>query len=332
MRFLRRVLNMLVVLLFVSLMMFVLVRVLPGDPVGAALGDGATAEQIEKFRVQMGMDRPIHVQYVAYLRGLLDGHFGVSLMEPRDVGTIVWERLPATLELVICSLALAILIGVPLGILAATHRNGPVDQASRLWSLTGVSFPNFWAALMLQLLLGASLALLPITGRLTGPPPTHITGLYLVDSLLTGNGQAFWDAFVHLVAPTIVLAVGPLAQITSMIRSSMLDELGKPYVGYSSAVGMPRFLIDYKYALRNAFSSTLTLIGFLFPLMIGGAFVVEKVFAWPGIARFGADAILANDYNAIVGVTLVICLFVVIVNFVTEELYVALDPRIRLER
>lgn len=332
MRFLRRVANMLLVVLFVSLLMFILVRVLPGDPVGAALGDGATTEQVEKFRIQMGIDKPLHVQYVAYLRGLLGGHFGVSLMEPRDVGTIVMERLPATLELVLCSLVLAIVVGVPLGILAATHRNGAIDQASRLWSLAGVSFPSFWAALMLQLVLGASLSLLPITGRLTGPPPQAITGLYLVDALLTGNFTAFGDAFHHLIAPTVVLAVGPLAQIASMVRSSMLDELAKPYVGYSQAVGMPRFLVNYKYALRNAFSSTLTLIGFLFPLMIGGAFVVEKVFAWPGLARFGADAILANDYNAIVGVTLVICLFVVVVNFVTEELYVALDPRIRLER
>jgi peptide/nickel transport system permease protein len=332
MRFLRRLLNMLIVVLFVSLMMFVLVRVLPGDPVGAALGEGATTEQVEKFRVQMGMDKPLPVQYAVYLRGLFDGHFGVSLIETRDVGDIVWERLPATLELVLCSLFLAIVLGVPLGILAATHRNGPVDQLSRLWSLTGVSFPQFWAALMLQLLLGAALALLPITGRLSGPPPAHITGLYLLDALLTGNGQAFGDALRHLISPTLVMAVGPLAQITSMVRSAMLDELGKPYVSYSQAVGMPRFLINYKYALRNAFSSTLTLIGFLFPLMIGGAFIVEKVFAWPGIARFGADSILANDYNAIVGVTLVVCLFVVAVNFITDELYVALDPRIRLER
>jgi peptide/nickel transport system permease protein len=332
MRFLRRVLNMLIVILFVSILMFVLVRVLPGDPVGAALGEGATKEQIDKFRVQMGMDRPLLVQYVTYLKGLFDGHFGVSLIETRDVGDIVWERLPATLELVLCSLLLAILFGVPLGILSATHRNGAIDQISRLCSLTGVAFPGFWLALMLQLLLGAALSLLPITGRLSGPPPTHLTGLFLVDSLLTGNLSAFGDALRHLIAPTVVLAVGPLAQITSMVRSTMLDELSKPYVSFSQAVGMPRFLINYKYALRNAFSSTLTLIGFLFPLMIGGAFVVEKVFAWPGIARFGADSILANDYNGIVGVTLVVCLFVVVVNFITDELYAALDPRIRLER
>jgi len=322
---------MLIVILFVSIFMFVLVRVLPGDPVGAALGEGATKEQIDKFRTQMGMDKPLEVQYAVYLRGLFDGHFGPSLIEPRDVGDIVWERLPATLELVLCSLMLAIVLGVPLGIVAATHRNGPIDQLSRLWSLTGVSFPPFWAALMLQLLLGAALALVPITGRMSGPPPEHFTGLYLVDALLTGNLSAFGDALHHLIAPTLVMAVGPLAQITSMVRSTMLDELAKPYVSYNRAVGMPSFLINYKYALRNAFSSTLTLIGFLFPIMIGGAFIVEKVFAWPGIARFGADSILANDYNAIVGVTLVVCLFVVVVNFVTEELYSALDPRIRLE-
>src|SRR5260370_19185109 len=314
MRFLRRVLNMLVVLLFVSLLMFVLVRVLPGDPVGAALGDGATKEEVEKLRAQMGMDKPLQVQYLVYLRGLLDGNFGVSLVEPRDVGDIVWERLPATLELVLCSLILAIIVGVPLGILAATHRNGPVDQVSRLSSLAGVSFPGFWAALMLQLLLGASLALLPITGRIAGPPPQDVTGLYLVDALLTGNFAAFADAGRHLLSPTIVRASGPLAQITSMVRSSMLDELGKPYVAFSQAVGMPSFLINYKYALRNAFSSTLTLIGFLFPLMIGGAFVVEKVFPWPGIARFGADSILATHYNAAVAVPLAIFLFAVAVT------------------
>jgi peptide/nickel transport system permease protein len=332
MRFLRRVMNTVIVLLFVSLLMFLLVRVLPGDPVAAAMGEGVTTEQANRFRAEMGLDKPLYLQYASYLRQLASGQFGRSLIESRDVGAILSERLPATLELVICSLVLAVVLGVPLGILSATHRNGLLDQASRLASLTGVSFPGFWAALMLQLLFGAALALLPITGRITGPSPTHITGLYLVDSLLTGNRGAFDDSLHHLVAPTIVLALGPLAQVTSMIRSSMLDELARPYVSFSRAIGMPRFLINYKYVLRNAFSSTLTLIGFLFPLMIGSAFIVEKVFAWPGIARFGADAILANDYNGIVGVTLVVCLFVVAVNFVTEELYVMLDPRIRLQR
>lgn len=332
MRFLRRLLNTVIVVLFVSLLMFLLVRVLPGDPVAAALGDGVTKEQANQFRMQMGLDKPLYVQYADYLDQLAHGEFGRSLIESRDVGDIVAERLPATLELVIASLLFSVIVGVPLGILSATHRNGLLDQLSRLGSLTGVSFPGFWAALMLQLLLGAALALLPITGRLSGPPPEHITGLYLVDSLLTGNASAFWDAFRHLLAPMFVLALGPLAQVTSMIRSSMLDELSRPYVSFSHAIGMPNFLINYKYALRNAFSATLTLIGFLFPLMIGSAFVVEKVFAWPGIARFGADAILANDYNAIVGVTLVVCLFVVAVNFVTDELYVMLDPRIRLQR
>lgn len=324
---------MLAVLFCVSVVMFALVRLLPGDPVAASLGnEGATPEQVEQLRRQLGLDQPLPIQYLVYIGNLLTGDFGMSLIERRDVGEIILERLPATLELVIWALGAAVLLGVPLGVLAATHRNGFVDQTSRVATLTGVSFPDFWVALMLQLALGAMLSLVPITGRIDGPPPSPITGMMTFDALLTGNWTAFRDAFSHVVTPVIVLASGPLAQITRMTRSTMLDELGKSYVAFARATGMPPLLIHYKYALRNAFSATLTLIGFLIPLMLSGAFIVEKVFAWPGIARFGIDSIMANDYNAMVGVTLVICLFVVVINFVTEELYAVLDPRIRMER
>lgn len=332
MRFLKRLSHMLLVLVGVSILMFTLVRVIPGDPVAAALGDGVSKEEIQRVRQQMGLDRSIPVQYVQYIGGILSGHFGMSLTEPKDVGEIIAERLPATLELITVAMLIAIAFGVPFGVVSAVNRNGATDHVSRIVSLVGVSFPQFWVALMLQLWLGAWLLLLPVTGRSGLPPADPITGFLLLDSLLRLDLPAFGDALRHILVPALVLALGPLANVTRLVRASMIDDLGKPYIALNRAVGMPSFLINYKYALRNASLSALTVIGFLFPLMLGSAFVVEKVFVWPGIARFGADAIIANDFNAVVGVALVVCVFVVVINFLVDELYGWVDPRIRLER
>lgn len=330
MNFLMRLLQMLIVLMGVSIFMFVLVRVLPGDPVAAALGERASAAQIEQMRQQMGLDQPLPVQYIDFISGIFNGQMGVSLVERRDVAAVIADRLPATLELITVSLLIAIVLGVPLGVISAVRKDSTFDNFSRLIALAGVSFPQFWVGIMAQLVLGSFLALLPITGRISGAPPMSITGFYLVDSLLSLNFAAFGDSFRHILAPALVLAVGPLANIARLIRANMIDELSKSYPALGQALGMHPFIINYKYVLRNAFSSTLTVIGFLIPILIGSAFVVEKVFSWPGIARFGADAIIASDFNGVVGVTLVVCAFVVVINFLVEILYPVLDPRIRL--
>lgn len=323
---------MLLVVVGVSIMMFILVRVVPGDPIGRVLGPMAKKEDIEKMRRQMGLDRPIPIQYANYVRGVSKGKLGMSLVEHRDVSEIVREKLPATLELVLFSICMAILIAIPLGVASALHRNRFLDHLNRLLALFGVSFPQFWSGLMFQLIFGFFLSLLPMSGRIGGNPPDHITGFFLVDSLLTLNFSAFFDSLIHLFSPAVILGLGALANVTRLIRANMIDELSKDYIAVSRATGMPGFIISYKYMLRNAFSSSLTMIGFLIPLMLGTAFVVEKVFAWPGIARFGADAIISNDFNGVVGVTLVICLAFVIVNFIIDILYGILDPRIRLTR
>lgn len=329
---LSRFVQMIIVLLGVSVLIFVLTRVLPGDPVAAALGDRATAEQMEQLRAELGLDLPLVQQYGRFVGGLFSGDMGMSLVERRDVSQVIVERLPATLELIFAALFIAVVVGVPLGVLAAVYRNGIIDQVSRVVALFGVSFPQFWVGIMLQLLLGLALALLPITGRSSVPMPEAITGFLTIDSLLAFNFQAFGNAISHLISPALVLAAGPLATIMRMVRANMIDEFEKPYPELARAIGMHPFIINFKYVLRNAFTPTLTLIGFLIPIMIGSSFVVEKVFAWPGLARFGADAIMGNDFNGVIGITLVICLFVVILNLIVDLLYPIIDPRIRLGR
>jgi peptide/nickel transport system permease protein len=332
MYFLRRFLYMVLVLVGVSMLIFILVRVIPGDPIAMALGPMADKKAVEELRHQMGLDRPIPIQYLVYVKGIMKGKFGMSLVEYRDVSEIIWEKLPATLELILLSMALAVFLAIPLGVISALHRNRFIDHLNRVLALFGVSFPQFWTGLMLQLLLGFVLGLLPITGRISGTPPVSITKFYLIDSLLTLNFSAFWDSLLHIASPALVLCWGPLATITRLIRANMIDETQKDYINVSRATGMSKSVISYKYMLRNAFSSAMTMIGYLIPLMLGTAFVVEKVFAWPGIARFGADAIVTKDFNGVVGVTLVVCVAFVVLNFIVDELYGVLDPRVKLKR
>jgi len=323
---------MLLVILGVSVLMFVLVRVIPGDPIAKALGPGADAASIKKMRDQMGLDLPIYVQYFRYIEGVTRGELGMSLVEYRDTAEIIQDKLPATLELILTSMALAVVLGIPLGVMSALKRNSFTDHFNTLVSLFGVSFPQFWTGIMLQLLFGYILGFLPITGRISGTPPTAITRFFLVDSLLTLNFSAWWDTVLHLAAPAFVLSLAPLANITRLIRANMIDEMSKDYINVSKATGMPPAIISFKYMLRNAFSPAMTMIGFMIPLQMGTAFVVEQVFAWPGIARFGAEAITTNDFNGAVGVTLVISVAVVVMNFIVDELYGVLDPRIKLRR
>lgn len=321
------------VLVGLSILMFLLVRVMPGDPVRMVLGPQATQEDVDKLSHQMGLNRPIFIQYLKYVENIcLNGKLGISMIERRDVTEIISDKLPATIELILVAIVIAIVIAVPLGVVAATHRNGVLDYVGRLLALSGVSLPQFWVCLLVQLTFGYFLDLLPLTGRISNLPPTHITGLYLIDSLITLNYSAFADSFLHILSPAFVLALSPLANVTRLVRASMIDELHKDYAQISLARGMSDTIVYYKYVLRNAFSSSLTMIGFLIPLTIGSAFVVETVFAWPGIARFGADSIINSDFNGVVGVALIIGVAFVLINIVIDALYAVLDPRIRLVR
>lgn len=324
----RRILHIIPVMVGLSILIFAVSRVIPGDPVRLALGPEATTEQVEQLRHQMGLDRPLHVQYLNYVGGLLRGDFGYSLRTHRNVTKDLKDFFPATLELTTVAMALSIAVGVPLGIISAVRKDSIGDHSSRIIALAGVALPRFWLAILLQLAFAYHLGLLPTIGR--GPaPPVQITGLYLLDSLLALDFRAFTVSAKHIAMPALALSVGTLAQIMRLIRASMIDEMRRDYALAARSYGLPANLIIYKYLLKNAFTATLTIIGLSYGFLLGNAFLVEYVFAWPGLAFYGVDALLFKDFNGVIAVTLVVGMAYAVVNLLVDILYGYIDPRVR---
>ncbi|MDR7463258.1 MAG: ABC transporter permease [Armatimonadota bacterium] len=327
---LRRLLHIIPALVGLSILIFVLSRVIPGDPARLALGPDATAEQVEQLRREMGLDRPLVAQYVRYVGGLFRGDFGFSLRTRRNVAQDIREFLPPTVELTTVAMIIAVGVGMPLGVLAAVHKDRTADHISRLLALGGVALPRFWVAILLQLLFAYYLGILPTIGR--GPaPPVRITGLFLVDSLLALNLPAFLAALKHLILPAVALSLGSLAQIARLVRANMIEEMRRDYALAARSYGLPERVIIFKYVLKNAFSSALTVIGLSYGFLLGNAFLVETVFAWPGLAFYGVDSLLFKDLNAVVGVTIVVGVAFALVNLLVDVAYGYLDPRIRYE-
>jgi peptide/nickel transport system permease protein len=314
-----------------SILMFALTRLVPGDPVRVALGEYATEEEVQQLRAEMGLDEPLYVQYIDWLTGIFQLDWGTSLQTRQNVYTEISATFPATLELVLVAVLFAVLLAVPFGVIAATNKDQWPDHLSRVSALVGVSMPRFWLGIVLQVLVVVWLGLFPLTGRISGAPPPDVTGLYLVDSLIAGQMGTFIDALKHIFLPAITLSVGTLAQVMRLVRSDMIDESRKEYILAARAYGLPTNLITYKYMLKNAFSSSLTIIGLAIGVLLGGAFVVEIVFAWPGMARFGVRSIQFQDYNAVMGVVMVVGVVYLIANFLVDVLYAYLDPRLRME-
>jgi len=329
----RRAIHSVPVIFGLSVLIFLISRVIPGDPVRLALGPEATQQQVAALRAEMGLDQPLPMQYVDWLVGVVQGDWGMSLRTNNNVFSDIVARLPATLELTVVTLFCAVLLAIPFGVVAGTNKDRWQDHLSRITALFGVSMPRFWVAIVLQIVFVVSLGLLPLSGRLSDgvAPPPAVTRLYLVDSLIAGQFGTFLDAATHLVLPTVALGLATLAQVMRLIRSDMIDEQRKDYVLAARAYGLPNTLIEYKYMLQNAFTSSLTVVGLAFGFLLGNAFLVEIVFAWPGMARYGVQAILYQDFNAIVGVTIVVGIGFVTANFVVDLLYGYLDPRVRLE-
>lgn len=329
----RRALQGIPVLFGLSLLIFFISRVIPGDPVRLALGPDATDEQAEALRQEMGLDEPLYVQYIEWLTGVFQGEWGLSLRTGNNVYHDIIIRLPATFELVFVALIFAIVLGVPFGVIAGTNKDGWQDHVSRLAALVGVSMPRFWIGILLQIIVVIGFGMFHLTGRASeGMRPDTITGMYLIDSLLLREWAIFLDVAGHIVLPAFALGLATLAQIMRLIRSDMIEQSRKDYVLAARASGLPQNLIHYKYMLRNAFTSSLTIIGLSFGFLLGNAFLIETVFAWPGMARYGVQAILFQDFNAIVGVVIVVGFAYVLANFTVDILYGYLDPRVRLRQ
>jgi peptide/nickel transport system permease protein len=327
----RRLLLLLPVIFGVSLLTFVLSHVVPGDPARMLAGTHAGEAQVQSIRHSYGLDRPLPAQYWAYLSNLVHGNFGTALHTQRGVGDDLRSFLPATLELGLAAMLFAVLIGVPLGTLAAVGRNRLPDHLTRLVALCGVSLPIFWVALVGQLVLYYNLGLFPSGGRLdpTLSPPRGITGFYSIDSLLAGRPDLFVNAIWHLVLPALVLSLGPLAVVMRITRSGVLEALAKQYVRTARAKGVRRWNVVVRHALRNALLPTVTVVGLQFGYLLGGAVLVEYIFSWPGVGLYTAQSITASDYPAIMGVTIVIALLYVVLNLLVDICYALLDPRIR---
>ena len=320
------------VLFGVSVLIFVLARVMPGDPARLALGPSASAEQVASLRTEMGLDQPIVAQYATFMANAAHGDLGISLYTNQPVASDLAGTFPATLELVLAAGALMAVLGVAMGIASAHWKDAWPDNAARLFSLLAVAMPNFVWALLLMLLLGYWLDLLPIAGRLDDAltPPPAITGLLTVDALLAGRLGLLGDALHHLILPAFALSLPGIAQISRLTRTNLVDSYVRPYVEFARAYGFPESGIAFRWALRPAMIPTVTVFGMHLVAMLGSAFLIETVFVWPGMARYGVQAILHKDLNAIVAVVLVVSTCFIAFNMIVDAAVALIDPRIRI--
>ncbi|MDT6939139.1 ABC transporter permease subunit [Brucella pseudogrignonensis] len=315
----------------ITIVAFAFVRVLPGDPVLLMAGErGVSPERHAQLLAQLGFDRPLWEQYLHYVGNLLHGDFGQSLVTKKPVIDEFFALFPATVELAFCAIILAILVGIPAGVIAAVKRGSWFDQGLMGISLVGYSMPIFWWALLLIILFSGVLQLTPVSGRISllyyFPP---VTGFMLIDSLLSGQKGAFASAVSHLILPTIVLATIPLAVIARQTRSAMLEVLGEDYVRTARAKGLPLRRVIGLHALRNAMIPVITTIGLQVGVLMAGAILTETIFSWPGIGKWMLDSISRRDYPVVQSGLLIIAFIIMIVNLVVDLLYGLINPRIR---
>jgi len=342
----RRILSVLPTLIGVTFVIFMFQRLIPGDPAIAMLGEHATDESIERIREQFGLNRPVFLDRDALAEGDLGGFFDsqyinyMGRLSRLDLGDSIHRRIPvletlklrfpATIELSLLSMIIAVMIGIPVGIISASRRNSLIDSVSMVGSLVGVSMPIFWLGIMEIMLFAVILQWLPAGARLsTGIEIESITNLYLIDSLITGNMEGFRDALSHIIMPAFALATIPMGIIARMTRSSMLDVLQEDYIRTARAKGLGGRLVLFRHALKNAALPVVTIIGLQAGTLLAGAVLTETIFSWPGIGRWVYDAILGRDYPIVQGGTLLIALVFVGVNLFVDILYALLDPRIR---
>jgi len=325
---LQRLVQILPVLIGISLIVFLMLRLIPGDPVKIMLGERASPAEVEHLRVELGLDRSLPVQYLGYVGQLVQGDLGRSILRNNQVSEDLSRTFPATIELACAAMAIAVVLGVGLGSLAAVKRNSWWDTLCGALSLLGVSIPIFWLGLVLLLIFPAGLGWFAFSGRtdLSFPHPTR---LYLIDSLLSGSWANFVDVCRHLVLPAITLSTVPTAMIARMTRSALIDVLSQDYIRLARAKGLPWLSIWWRHAVPNAMIPVVTVIGLQFGYLLGGAVLTESVFEWPGLGRLVVEAVRTRDYPVVQGGILLISVTFCLVNVIVDLLYAWLDPRVK---
>ena len=328
----RRVFWSLLVLFGLSIVIFVIARVMPGDPARMAMGPRASQEQVADLKAKMGLDKPLLDQYAHFIAGLSRGDLGLSFLTKRPVNDDIAETFAATLELVLATIVIAFVFGVPMGVVASANKDGAIDNLVRFFAILGAVTPSFLLALLLQVLAGYVLHVLPTTGRISPDTPVaaDITGLLTLDTLLKGNLGGFLDALRHLLLPSLALSAATVGQIARITRSSMIDVAKQDYIEAARAFGVPNRVRLFKYMLRPALVPPMTILGLDFASLLGNAFVVELVFAWPGMASYGVRSILQKDLNAVMGVVMISGVFFVVANLAIDVLVGFVDPRVRI--
>jgi peptide/nickel transport system permease protein len=332
---LRRFLLAIVVIVGAVVVTFFIVRLLPADPAKTYAGERARSAQIEAVRKEFGLDQPLSTQFVRYLQDIAAGDFGSSFRTKKPVVDDLRRYLPATLELASLAFTLAILVGVPLGVAAAAASRRSVDRSVRFVAISGAAVPSFWLALVAQLVLAGMLGLLPLSGRVGDVASLHdpirtVTGFNLIDAALAGNWNGLRDAFAHIAMPALVLSIHPASLVIRMTRAAMIDTLQEPYIVAARALGYPERTVLFRYALKNAISPTLTVIGLMVASALTGTVLVEVIFSWPGVGQYVTESAFQGDFPVVVAVTLLGAVAFTLVNLVIDLIQATLDPRIRL--
>ena len=322
--------GLLLVVAGVCVITFIISHLIPGDPARMLAGDRASEAIVQHIRQQLGLDQPLWVQFGRYVMALLHGDLGTSIRTGRPVLEEMRTFFPATLELACCALLLALLIGIPLGVLSAVYRNRWLDHLVRLLAITGISTPAFWLGLGVIVLFYGHLQLLPGGGRLDDwlDPPARITGFYTIDALLAGDSEVFFNALQHLILPSLTLAFVHLGIVARQIRGAMLEQLSEDYIRTARASGLPNRVIILRYALPNALIPSVTVLGLALGDLLYGAVLIETVFAWPGMGAWVVASIQALDFPAVMGFAVVVSFVYVLVNLAVDLIYLWIDPRI----
>ena len=326
----RRLIEAIPVIFGVSILVFLLIHMIPGDPAVAILGERATDDNVEAMRERLGLNEPLYEQYFIWAGNMIQGDLGHTVRGNIPVADEIGSRFPATIELSLLALTIAILVGVPMGILSGIKRNSLIDTASMFIALFGVSIPIFVLGLLLIYIVGVELHWLPFVSRLSSSTQLErVTGLHTIDAIIAGDWNAFKDAVEHLILPAVTLATVPMAVIARITRSSMLEVLNQDYIRTAYAKGLRAYVVVIRHAFRNALLPIVTIIGLSLGTLLSGAVLTETIFSWPGVGKWLFDSIIARDYPIVQSMTLIIAMIYILVNIAVDVLYAVIDPRIR---